>query len=226
MHRKLLLALGLLVSLTAATRADQIILNWHDSGWYDGTGLHASSNKNYIAGTDGITGTMPYHNYFVFNLGSVSGTVLSAQLRLNTADQNGPQHAYSVFDVSTSIATLMSSNSGQVGIFNDLGSGALLATHAGPHSDNTIIDVNFNAAGLAYINGATGGLIAFGGDYIGAAGVNNYLFGGSGLDGQVRQLILEVQAVPAPAGVVLAGVGLVCAAGYSWLRRRKARLAV
>ena len=59
-----------------------------------------------------------YHNYFVFDLGTVNQAILSAQL--NVANPTGgyfspdPTETYTLFDVSTPLAALQAAGSGQV----------------------------------------------------------------------------------------------------------------
>ena len=47
-------------------------LNAIDSGWWNATGTHTSTNKNYIAG---LSGNVEYHDYFVFDLTSVTQVI-------------------------------------------------------------------------------------------------------------------------------------------------------
>jgi hypothetical protein len=138
-----------------------------NTGWWDGTGAHTSGNTNYIAGYDVGDGA-EIRDYFVFNLASVSQNIASAQLSLYNPssgyDSTVSTETYTSFDVSTPIATLEASGSGQTAIFNDLGSGtSLAATTVSAANDNADVLVNMNSAGVSYLNAARGSQVAVGG---------------------------------------------------------------
>jgi hypothetical protein len=112
------------------------ILSATSSDSYDQTGnnLHSGGGVgNYIAGVCGSNDScfgfnFNYHDFFVFDLANVVGPITSAQLSIGNPNPSGyisqaSSLTYNSWDVSTSIATLIAAQSGQVGIFNDLGSG-------------------------------------------------------------------------------------------------------
>ena len=101
---------------------------------------------------------------------------------------------FSLFDVSTAIANLMASGNGQVGIYNDLGTGASFAAQSVSAANNgQIVPVNLNAAGLAALNAARGGQMAVGGAVTTIAGtINQSIFAGTGLANDVKQLVLTL----------------------------------
>lgn len=186
-----------------------------DSGWYDGTGFHDSTNDNYIAGTTPID----HNNFFVFDLSSVVGTITSATLNLTNPSATGTDRIYNIYDVSTPIATLSSSNTTPA-IFADLESGTNLGSNSGPFPVG-IISTSLNASGLSYLQAAIGGSVALGGDYASADGTN-WLFGFTGSPGDVRELVIntdEIAAVPEPSSLLIFGglAGLMA----TRLRRKK-----
>jgi hypothetical protein len=220
-------ALAFIGISTGQARASLYTINFTDTGWWDNTGTHSATNKNYAVGN----GSALVRDYFVFNLAGVSGTVVGATLNIfNPVNgQSGTLRTWSVFDVSTPIVNLMATNSGQTSIYADLGSGTNLGNNTGPQTNNTVLSTSLNAAGLAYIQSGLGGMIAFGGDYVGATS-NNYLYGFSGQAGhedEIRQLVIETRAntVPVPAGIVMSSIGIFGIGAFTWLRRRQTKLA-
>lgn len=122
-----------------------------------------------------------------------------------------------MFDVTTPIPTLLQGGEGQVGIYDDLGSGQAYGSASLLPSDTTgrtLVDVALNASALPTLN-ARDDLFALGGSYSGAW----HAFGGTNTD-ERRQLILEVAEVPEPASVALLGLGL--GLGLVDLGRRRA----
>src|SRR5262245_21747441 len=94
-------ALGLLLGLAGPARADTIVVDFTDSGWYVRDGFHPDTVKNYLAGAS--TGSVTLRNYFVFDLPAVADPIAGAQLRLyNPANGfTGTPRDYTLFDVST-----------------------------------------------------------------------------------------------------------------------------
>lgn len=196
-----------LVNATLAQAAPIAIIN-DDSGWYAENGVHGDVflvgndplNTNYIAGRDA---GIQYHDFFVFDLSAVSGTVTSATLELFTADisSNG---VYKNFDVTTSIASLVAGTGGTAA-FTDLNDGsafgAIFVTTA---QSNTVISITLNAAAIAAIQGSLGGMFAIGGNYLGDGPFADYTFGFSGdFDGDVdvrNRLILDGVSTSVPDG--------------------------
>ena len=171
------------------------------TGWWDSTGGHFASNSNYGVG-DGNT-TPDHHDFFVFDLSNVLGPITSAQLSIgnpsNGFGDGSPAgtSSLSIWDVSTPISTLIADGSGQIGIFNDLGSGTLFASRTvSAADDGTQVLISLNSSGLAALSAAEGGKFAVGGS-------------------------LSVSSAPEPGSLVLLASGL---AGFLALARRRCRL--
>jgi hypothetical protein len=194
-----------------------------DSGWYRSDGRHFSTNLNYLTQ---VNGTPNFRNFFVFDLSAVTNTILSASLRLENpaATTNGASSTYTLYDVSTSPATLTADQSGAtgVGIYGDLGSGVSYGSVALGSSVGTgFVDIPLNSAALTALN-ATSSIFAVGGAISTVGSSQVRLFADTGGD-FVRKLILEVEqtqtppttgAVPEPASVLVwCGIGLLTCLG-------------
>jgi hypothetical protein len=140
-----------------------------DAGWWDDTGDHTSTNRNYGVG-DGNT-TLDHNDFFVFDLSDITGTITAAQLSIGNAAVTGYTagipagiSVLSMYDVSTPVAALEATGSGMIGIFNDLGSGMLYALQTvSAADDGTQVLIPLDAAAVTALNSAEGGQFAIGG---------------------------------------------------------------
>jgi hypothetical protein len=228
-----LLAIGILAASSPA-RAAIITVNVVDNGSYNEFGEHTASNINYIAGLaeSGCHGLRlcEYRNWFVFDLAGVSGTIVSASLRLRSSGFESPvpgqfgqqgTETYTLFDVTTPIASLTAGGTGLVGTFNDLGSGTAYGNRTYSKADELQVrEIALQAAGVNALQAALGGQFALGGAITTIDHTNffEHVFGGSfGLN---AQLVLDVEPVPVPEPATLALVGFGLAAAV--VRRRRA----
>ena len=188
-------------SLASASRAavlgsvGQDVLNASSSGWWDNTGSHTAGNLNYVVGQSPPT---VYRDFFVFNLGSVTPTILSARLNVtNPSDgYSSPlsSDTFGLFDVSTSIASLEATGRGQRGIYNDLGSGNSYGSLTVNSADNgETVSTPLNATGVTALNAGRGGQFAIGGALTSLVGGDTqYLFSDTGNAGDIEQLVLTL----------------------------------
>jgi hypothetical protein len=172
MHR-LFLACALCALPTVAS-AMPITLNSFDAGWYTLSGLHDPENDNYFVGDPTSNSAEPvFRNFFVFDLGSLSGAYSAAVLRvwnpgLPSGEVDGfgspdPTETYVLRDVTTNIASVLDGTAG-LAAFADLADGVLFASYTASLADNnSFVEIALNAAGLAALNSNLSGLFALGG---------------------------------------------------------------
>jgi hypothetical protein len=163
-----ILILALLLASINGSRADTITLNAAESGFYLQDASHNAGN--YAVGwyTGSIPDNVEVRDYFIFDLAPVSGTVVSAFLRLSTAPpgsivygSSDPSETYTLFDVSTDLGPLTDGSAG-LAAFDDLGTGVSYGGVTVTPALGATVDVPLNAAGIAFI-ASNHGRIAIGG---------------------------------------------------------------
>src|SRR5690242_9993673 len=125
-YRLVVLAIALTCCLGAPRPAESesVTVPITDAGWWTSSGT-SNQFSNYLAGFN--NGDI-YRNYFVFDLSSVTGTILSATLQISAFQYHSPDpsETFALFDVSTPIQQLERTFGTQgTGIYQDLGSGTL-----------------------------------------------------------------------------------------------------
>jgi hypothetical protein len=132
--------------------------------WYDELGEFNPLNDNYFAGN---TSFKEYRNFFVFDLSSIDGEILSMQLEVFNPRfgyfSNDPSETYGLFDVSTDPQDLIAGIGG-IPAFVDMGTGVSYGTHVATLVDEgTFIIIPLNAFAVADADAMAGGLWAIGG---------------------------------------------------------------
>ncbi len=213
-----------LLLLPFSTFAEAATLDASDSGWYNEFGFHDPNNRNYITGFASARLT---RSFFVFDLSSVTGTIISATLRVPNFQSLSPDpsETFALFDVTTDIATLTAGGSGLTAVYDDLGTGVSYGSGTMPGGiSGASQDFLLNPAGLAALN-AAGGFIAIGGAITTLSGqvlVDEYAFGFT--TNLIPQLLLETsEAVPEPGALWLAAAGIVmiCVRRFWLVSRRR-----
>ena len=225
----------LFASITSSRAAFGITIDAFDRGWYEDDGFHSAGIKNTWTG---YTHLVPeddfklFNSFFSFDLAALSGTVTSGTLRLELEGYYSPDssEAFTVFDVTTDVNTLIQSCPGLLQdpfdpcyrIYGDLQSGATYGTGVASVSDiGTVIDITLSPAALADINAASGGLFAIGVHLTEiSSGLGDEGFEGLqwSSDSEPRIHQLELTVVPIPPALWLFISGLI---GLIGLARRK-----
>jgi autotransporter-associated beta strand protein len=152
------------------------------TGWYDSSGSGVPGN--YAAGYGNLNiDTNTYRNWFVFNMPLFSGSIIHAELLVNSYVNTSPngQETYLVRKVTTPVASLVAGGSGLVGIYNDLAANAVYSVRSVATNESGMtaiipLDVQFFNDAAA----ASGSQIALGGSVATLNPTNNHnqlLFG-------------------------------------------------
>jgi hypothetical protein len=128
-----------------------------DSGHYSSNGFHAIVVTNYVVGEAGAF--PPENNFFVFNISQLTGPVTSASISINTEDQEGGPHLYTLFHVATAVDILVTLDQSPgptgIAIHNDLGSGIQYGSRNYPGGEDfTVQTIALNADFLTELNAA------------------------------------------------------------------------
>ena len=223
----------LLLVPAAASQALTITIGASDSGWFDESGNHTSTNENYQAGWRNAE----FRNFFVFDTSLIPAgeTILSATLRAYNPDIGEPDvtftggydspdasETYQLVEVSTPALSFAATHVGTgLTIFTDLGDGPIYGTQISTASDNgAFVEVPLNATGLAALDAAVGDFVL--GGYLSslssAFGTDEFIWGHTDppeLGPYARELVVVM--TPEPTTGLLLALGLVA---LSTLRRR------
>jgi len=200
-----------MVLLTSA--ANGATLDAINRGSYSNQGSYSPGSTGYVVGRLSAT---EYRNFFVFDLTAVTGPVTAATLHLYLPGPTSPggqggylssglYETYELYDVSREIDVLTNGGSNKVATWADLGSGIRLGV-AYPSRANTqgFVDVEMDAAGLAYLSSKVGNLVAIGGKLtdLGGSALFEVVFAGTG-SVPLSQTQLIVATVPLPSAAWL-----------------------
>ncbi len=214
--KKLTVLSGAAAALVAgAASAGGGLAPWIDQGWYNSLGVHSTTNTNYITGK---LGADIYHNFGVFDLSSFSGQAVAATVSIfqPSGGFSGPDAVYNMWTYEGSISDLVNATGNTLNTFADLANGSMIASiNIGAGTNGTTVNINLNAAGLAYLTSKFGGQVALGGALVyDGQQANHYSFGFSGA--AQWQLFIDTE-IPAPGALALLGL-----AGVTARRRRRA----
>lgn len=160
-----------------------------NQGWWNSNGSHSTGNDNYYTG---ISGSLDYNSYFIFDISSLNNTVTSATLNLQryTTDVNAE---IEFFDVSTNANTL-ENDSTNISIYNDLETGNSYGSFTISNSGNVgdVLSFTLNSNAINDINNNTENYFAIGGNSI-----NGVLFSSSN-SSTLNTLELETSSSSVP----------------------------
>lgn len=172
-----------------------VVLDEVERGWWDSTGDHTASNNNTYTGLH--LGPRTLNSYFIFDLGALSGTIVSAELRLEverwySADTS---EDVSVWDVSTDPTTLEASGFGKISIFDDLQSGHSYGKISIPQSSvGKVVSTTLDARAVSDLNSARGKRFAVGVtvDTISRTNGEEAVRFSASSEARVHQLVLQI----------------------------------
>lgn len=219
-----------LAAFTTTASASTVTLDATSRGWYMDSGQalagqHGLPTGNYAAGqSDDADGLHEFRNFFIFDLPSLTDTIVSATLRLTPRGyrSSDASETYALYDVTTPLASLTDRSGGVAG-FTDLGSGTSYGSRVFTAADAGVapVTITLNAAAIAALQAAAGARIGLGGAVttIDGSGLpDQFLFPITDGRDSISQLVLETEpatpptAVPEPATLTLLGAGLVAVA--------------
>jgi len=226
-----LAALGLIALLAPEAKAalQTVSITAADRGFYSQGGVSNPSSTFYTTGRvmSAVEGApsqiLEERSFFLFDIPTtLSGTIVSAALtlRLGSGASDTGTETFTLFDVSTDLASLIAGTAG-TDAFADLGGGVSFGSVdiAPVGFSFDLVGIDLNAAALAAIQ--FGQTFALGGAITSLAGVGEeYLFGGTGSIGLARLdlVVDDAVSVPAPAALPVMLSALV---GLTAVRRRR-----
>jgi len=202
-----------------------VTINAIDSGWYVDDGGRSSAAEYNISA--GVCPGCPYkremRNFFLFDLSSVTQTIVSAELRISTGNTetsfgrlvtDDTFETFSLFDV-TDESMLSVGDPGNTAMFDDLATGSNYGSYTFNSQTGIFnspvdlyISMNLTSDAIYDINN-TNSLFGIGGTIVSLdndLSRTQYAFSGTHRGPQIRELILTT--VPLPTAFWLFGSGL------------------
>ncbi|MFN2502845.1 MAG: hypothetical protein ABR540_01180 [Acidimicrobiales bacterium] len=172
-----------------------VTLNAVDRGWFGEHGLHPD-NPNYAVGSSQLAqGRM--RNFFVFDLSSVSGSVVAANVSAANPSADPGGDTYTLREVTTSTAVLSAEATTATAVYDDLGNGPVYGSVGLGDATLSPVVVPLNDIGVRAVQSAVGDTLAFGGDYAPSAAGSAVIFADTdGLPASAVQLVLTVRSGP------------------------------
>ena len=219
---KLFFKLIPLIMFSGISYSSTITLNALSSGWYYDSGVHNSNTEPNISA--GVCVTCLYsgesRNYFLFDLSSISEDIVSAELRITSGNyiSSDPFETFSLFDITSDPSILPTNTSQNLSLFDDLGSGQEYGGYQVQQNSDPVISIMLNSFAIDDIN-STNSLFAIGGAI---TSLDNdltrtqYVFGGTHIGKQTRELIITTVPVPGALWLFLTSLPIL----FSYTRKR------
>ena len=200
--------------------ADVFTLQTGDRGWATSTGGfntvagNPSPILNYFAGIDFSNNAgAELRNWFQFDLSTITGTVVSASLQIDTGTPIFYQTSSETFQLTSLPSTFNLSNPGNS--FSGLGTGSVYATQDYNASSASTLTITLDSAAIADLNndlsvgtfGLSGRVTTLQQTAPGTADEALFTYGG-GDPTNVELLVTTTTAAPEPASVFLFMAGL------------------
>lgn len=203
-------ALAAIVAFGAGqSDASVITLDASARGWHfaDGRSNGRAPMNNTFTGWGHDTNDV--NSWFGFDLSAVLGTVVAVELLLDIDDYESPDDSETLLlrDVATPPGMLGTVDS--VPMFHDLMTGSIYGTHSFTSADpGHLVAISLNAAGVADVDAAIGGLWEVGGHLstLSRRGPYEAIFWASWGDPSTTRL--RITTVPEPGSVAMLCLGL------------------
>jgi hypothetical protein len=203
----------LAVALIATCRLSaQLSLNATDAGRYTNAGVSNAANTNYGAGFVS-PGSITFRDFFAFNLTGISGAIVNPYITIFEPTggflSNVTPLTFTLFDVTTSSATVLAGGSGLGAVYTDLGSGTSYGSiSVSAANDNSFLTINLNSAFISDFIAHEGSTLILGGAITTALPMtgNERIFNGTPESGLTAgSVVLHFTAVPEPSTYGLLG---------------------
>lgn len=200
---------------TFSTAENTIEPGINNQGWWSDSANNVTGNTWYLIGHTPLN--REYRNFFSFDISSLSGTVVGAELTLvrgESSVSNEATETIEFFNVSTDAVTLTLNTGNNPAIYEDLGTGTSYGAFEvdGQGVATSTLNFDLNLAALADIS-STGQYFSLGGRLISDDG-NDSLFSDTG----GYDAYLSITTVPVPTAAWLFGSALV---GLTGVKRKK-----
>ena len=176
------------LTLSGIANAGLVTLDSDKFGWYASNGSQNGVSANICAGCFG-----DYRNWLGFDLSTIAGTIVSAELRVFSNVSNDGNQSIEWYEILTSY-----NNLGQVSglaIYNDLGDGQLFSS--GVANSNQWNSYTINSAGILSLNSFLGTKWAIGGKNLSNQDAFGYTYAYNQTHPNI-QLVLTTGSVDVP----------------------------
>ncbi len=185
---------------TCESPLTRVTIGVSDRGWWNQSGQHTTGLQNTLTGYCGTCGfAVVYNSFFVFYLPVWAGTLTSATLMLEHEQYQSPDstEAFSVWDVSTPLSTLLGTSTGNTAPYEDLMEGIPYGKFvATAQTVGTVLSIELSPDAVKGIAASQGSSFALGiheDSYSGiGAGIDEWARFSFDNETRVQQLLLTI----------------------------------